>query len=153
MNDVIAEIAKKAGLDEQVTENGMGALLATLKKYSPSDNFTSVTSEVPGANEILNKFQSLPEKAANDSSGILGMASSLFGGKAEQLTTLYSMFSRGGFSMDMIKQFLPAVLDYFQANGSSKLVDSLEQFIPGISKQAGSSGVGNLAGKIGGLFS
>ncbi|RMF55893.1 MAG: hypothetical protein D6748_14565, partial [Calditrichaeota bacterium] len=126
MNELIAAIANQTGFDSETTQKGLGALLATVKEHAPEDAFTKIASAIPSAGELLSQFQANQNSEENEESDlslIAGLASGLFGGKSsEQISTLVSMFSKGGFSLNMIKEFLPAVVNYFQQNGKSDVV-------------------------------
>ncbi len=154
MNEFLSAIAGKAGLDESVTEKGVGALLSSLKENVPGDTFSGVKELVPNASEIMSKFQNLPqtEEGSGGLSGLMGMASGLLGDKSEQLGSMISMFSKAGFSLDMVKQFLPVVFDYFKTNGSSQLVESISSAVPGLSSYLGDSGKNGIMGKLSNLF-
>jgi len=153
MNELISQIASKAGMDESTTEKGIGALLATVKQHAPEGVFSSIADVVPNSDSILSKFQSIPDNAENGiGSGLMGMASNLLGGNSEQITTMISMFSKGGFSLDMVKQFLPAVFGYFQNNGSTDVVEKIGQVIPGLSELMSASESGRLLNKISNFF-
>jgi len=151
MSELISQIANAAGMDDETTQNGLGALLATVKEYVPEGTFSGLTNAIPGADSILSKFQSLPESDSGGGVDLMGMAASLLGGQSDQLSTLISMFSRGGFSIDMMKDFLPVVFNYFQSNQSG-VIEKIEEAIPGLSDLLGGSGGGGLLGKISSFF-
>ncbi len=151
MSELISQIANAAGMDNETTQNGLGALLATVKEYVPEDTFSGLANAIPGAGSILSNFQSLPDGDSGGGIDLMGMAAGLLGGQSEQLSTLISMFSKGGFSIDMIKDFLPVVFNYFQ-NNQSGVIEKIEEAIPGLSDLLGGSTGGGLIGKISSLF-
>ncbi len=154
MNDFLSLIAGKAGLDESTAEKGVGALLSTLKENVPADTFSGVSNLIPDAGNIMNKFQGLSQSEDNSGglSGLMGMASGLLGGKSEQIGNMISTFSKAGFSLDMVKQFLPVVFDFIKTNGSSSLLQNITESIPELSSFLGDSKDGNILGKISSFF-
>ena len=153
MNDFISKIAGPVGMDGNTVEKGIGALLATVKQHASQDVFSDIANTVPGADTILSKFQSLPERNENNnSSGYLEMAVGLLTGKSEQISTLLSMFSKGGFSLDMIKRFLPVVFGYFKNNGSGDVVEKIGHVIPGLDEIIGSSDSSDILSKVSKFF-
>ncbi len=154
MNDFLSMIAGKAGLDESTAEKGVGALLSSLKDNVPADTFSGVKDLIPDAGNVMNKFQNLPQTEDNSGglSGLMGMASGLLGGKSEQIGNMVSLFSKAGFSLDMVKQFLPAVFDYIKTNGSESLVQNITKAIPELSSFLGDSDDGSILGKISKFF-
>jgi len=61
MKAFLNTIAGKAGLDENTTGQGIGALLSSLKGNVPDDIFSGVKNLIPDAAGIMEKFNNLPE--------------------------------------------------------------------------------------------
>ncbi len=154
MNDFLSMIAGKAGLDEGTTEKGIGALLSSLKDNVPADTFSGVSDLIPDAGNVMNKFQNLPQGEENSGglSGLMGMASGLLGGDSERIGNMVSQFSKAGFSIDMVKQFIPVVFDYIKTNGSGALLQNITKAIPELSSFLGNSDDKSMLGKISSFF-
>ena len=153
MTELISSLVSQLGIDKGKAENGMGALLNTVKENASGDIFSSLSSAIPGADTMLSGFAN--QKESGDG-GVLGsvskLAGGLFGGQSDQLTSLVSNFSKAGFSLDMVKQFLPVAFDFLKNNISSEKLSKISGAIPGLDGLLGGSKSGGLMGKLSKLF-
>lgn len=87
---------------------GTAALLNQAKGSMSADEFSSMTSSVPGLDDIM--------------SSASGVSSLLGGGKSGDLA---SQFSSLGMDSSMVSQFAPIVVDYIKPYVSSDIATAL----------------------------
>jgi hypothetical protein len=152
MSDLLKNIAAQAGIETSQAENGLGALLSTVKEHAPAGDFDEIKNALPGADGALEKFNAISEDGSSSMiSGLSGLASGALGGKSEQLTTLISKFSTAGFSANSLKSFLPALASGLTNSDSGGVMEKISSSIPGLSGMMGGEKSG-LMGKVSKLF-
>ena len=65
MNELVEQLAAKAGIDRAVAEKTIGIILGFLRKEGPSDKVQALIDRIPGAESAL--------EASNKSSGLSGL--------------------------------------------------------------------------------
>ena len=88
MDELIGQLATKAGIDSVVAEKTIGIVLGFLRKEGPSDKVQALIDQIPGAEAAI---------AANNSSG--GLARLMGGGLMAVGTRLMAL----GLSMSEIQ--------------------------------------------------
>ena len=153
MTELITSLVSQLGIDKKKAENGLGALLNSVKENAPSDIFTDLSSAIPGSDNLLSGFANTKDNASgNLLGGVSKMAGSLLGGQSQQLSSLITNFSKAGFSLDMVKQFLPVAFNYLKNNMSTESIAKISSAIPGLDTLLGGSKSGGLMGKLSKLF-
>jgi hypothetical protein len=130
MADIVSELASKSGVSSDLAKKGVGALLTFIKAKLPADNFSKVSSAIPGADHMM---AAAAESGGESSAGILGavggLAGKLFGG-AGAATALVSKLTQLGFSEEQLQRFLPAVLEFVKGKLPPDVVDKIMGLIP-----------------------
>ena len=132
MNELITNLARKAGIDGITARKGLGALLSTIQKSVPPDVFSRLCKEIPDAGGTLSSFQNAV-KPSSDGGGLLDLAGGLLGKDAGALGTLISKFSQAGFSVEGAKSFIPIALSVLKDEVSPDLVQHIDAALPGVS--------------------
>lgn len=65
MDELVEQLAAKAGIDRAVAEKTIGIILGFLRKEGPSDKVQALIDRIPGAESAL--------EASNKSSGLSGL--------------------------------------------------------------------------------
>jgi hypothetical protein len=65
MNELVEQLAAKAGIDKAVAEKAIGIILGFLRKEGPSDKVQTLIDRIPGAESAV--------EASNKSSGLSGL--------------------------------------------------------------------------------
>ena len=65
MNELVEQLAAKAGIDRAVAEKAIGIILGFLRKEGPSDKVQVLIDRIPGAESAV--------EASNKSSGLSGL--------------------------------------------------------------------------------
>src|SRR3954453_19321271 len=116
MDEILASLSSRTGIDVEGVKKGLGALLTFLQKSVPSELFDKLQAAIPGGREMLSAYEAEPGGA---SSGLLGMvsglAAKLFGGPSGDGAHLLSDLSRLGLSAEQIEAFLPQAFEHLNA--------------------------------------
>jgi len=149
MSDFISTLASKAGLSTAQAEQGVGALLSSLKGNLPADLFGKVSQAVPNASTIISGFQAAAGKAEPSvMSSLTGLAGSLLGDKAGAAAGLMKNFGQIGFNADTVKAFLPLAMDLLSKKLSPDIMKAVEKQIPALSSLAGGADQGGLLSRL-----
>jgi hypothetical protein len=121
MADITSELAARCGISPEQAQKGMGAVLGFLKTSLPAETYSKLSSAVPGADGMVAQAgETAPETSGGVLSAVTGAIGKLFGGSGGELA---SRLSGSNFSVDQVKKFLPAVLEFLKG----KLPDNLYQ--------------------------
>ena len=128
---LIAALTQNLGVTEQQAEGGSGAIFQYAKGRLSPDEFSSLSSAVPGVGDLLAKA---PAGGSGGTGGMLGQASSMLGGGASDslggLSSLAGPFASLGMSPDMVGKFVPTILDYVQSTGGTDAFTLLKGALP-----------------------
>ena len=124
MADIVAQLASAAGISPEQARQGLGAVLAALKKQLPAEHFAKLSAAVPGAEEMA--------ADAGGGGGLLGsvsgMAGKLFGGG--DLSAVAAKLTGLGLSMDQVKAFAAKVVEFLKDKLPPDLTAKLTALIP-----------------------
>ncbi len=113
---LISLLTQQLGVTEPQAQGGAGSIFNLAKEKLSPQEFSQVSNTVPDMNGLLDAAP----KQETSMGGMLGGATSMFGGggsSLEGLASLASSFSQLGISPDMANQFVPIILDYVKING------------------------------------
>ena len=117
-------LVNKTGVTSEQAEGGAGSIFSTAKQNMEVKDFSKVTTAMP---EVEPLMAAAPK--TEKSSGILGGASSMLGGKTGSLgkiAGLYDSFSKLGLSKEMVGKFIPLILDYSESKGGKTISNLLK---------------------------
>lgn len=137
MSNELQALASQTGLNLEMVQKGIGALLAFLKEKLGDDAAGSLMEAIPNAGELLQGFQASGTQGAGSAAGgVLGslteMAGKLLGGQAEDASDLVQKLTGTGFSMDQILAFLPKILEFLQSKLPPELLGRILEQLPNI---------------------
>ncbi|MDX9813932.1 MAG: DUF2780 domain-containing protein [Sulfurimonadaceae bacterium] len=107
-SSLLGTLSDSLGITQTQAMGGTAALLNQAKGSMSADEFSSMTSSVPGLDDIM--------------SSASGVSSLLGGGKSGDLA---SQFSSLGMDSSMVSQFAPIVVDYIKPYVSSDIATAL----------------------------
>lgn len=125
--ELLNQLTQNLGITEQQARGGTGLILKMAKQKLGTDDFSAVTNNVPG---LENLITSAPEITTTEK--VVGSVSSAIGSQAEGtggLTSLIGGFSQLGLDSDMIGRFVPIVLSFVQAKGGNTTRNILERVL------------------------
>jgi len=117
-------LTQQLGVTETQAKGGAGSIFNFAKEKLSPQEFSQVSNTVPEMNGLLD---AAPKKETS-MGGMLGGATSMFGGggsSLEGLASLASSFSQLGLSPDMVNQFVPVILNYVKSNGGETVSNLL----------------------------
>lgn len=107
MNEMISTLSTRLGLDPEMVEKGLAALLSGLKGHLPPEVYSALHHAIPDADAIVTKAAATADDSTQHSRGLLAsivnLAGKLFGGETSQALT---ELSKAGFSAEQIEQFV-----------------------------------------------
>lgn len=130
----VASVAKSSGLVSQLSKElsitptqakgGAGSLFALAKTRLSEDEFSKVSSVVPGMSRLLSAAP-----AVEKPSGLAGLESSLPGNMGEmgRVAEAAEAFHKLGLSPDMAVKFVPVMTKYVESRGGSGTAALLEK--------------------------
>ena len=116
---LVDQLVEQTGVSVTQAQGGAGAIFSLAKDRLNAKQFSQVAKAVPDMDTLL---QAAPKKSRG-LSGMLGGASSLFGGTSGNTVTglagLAGAFSQLGLTPDKISQFVPIVTGFIRNNGGT----------------------------------
>ena len=126
MQDLIATVSARTGLDAATAERGLGIMLGLVRTQGNQAKVGELFGKLPGAAELAAKYGG--DGAARG--GLLGM---LGGGMMGGPLAAIAKLSAAGLSMDQIKQLGTLTLDHAKQKAGAQLVKEAAGSIPGLS--------------------
>jgi Protein of unknown function VcgC/VcgE (DUF2780) len=126
MQELIARIATKTGLDRQRAEKGLGIMLSLVKTQGNQQKVGELFAKLPGADELAKRHGGDGSRGG----GLLGMlGGGLMGGPLVAIGKLQA----AGLNMDQIKGLGSETLAYAKEVAGEDLVKQVAGSIPGLS--------------------
>lgn len=120
MDELIARIVERVGVEPDTARSAIGLILGFLHKEGPDEDVAKMMSNLPGA-----------EQAIADADGEGGMLSSMMGGGVMGLgTKLMGM----GLGMGEISGISKETIAFAKEKGDPDTVDNVIAAIPGLSQ-------------------
>jgi len=123
---LIQLLSSNLGVTEKQATGGAGSIFNVAKQKLSADDFAQVAKAVPG---IDNMMAAAPKPKSEGVTGMLGGASSLFGGSAasvDKAANLSGSFSQLGMNAGMVNKFTPIILDYVKSKGGEQTMKILQ---------------------------
>ncbi|MGD9738271.1 MAG: hypothetical protein AB7O56_09355 [Bauldia sp.] len=114
MNEIIADIAQKAGAPEDKTRKAIGILLTYLDRHVPSEKMAPIFAAVPGSRDLVKPKTGL----------FAGLTGGLFGAYAELTAT--------GLSTAQMQIAGTELLAVARAHAGDEAVDAAIDTVPGL---------------------
>jgi ribosomal protein L13E len=126
MEELIAEVAQKTGLDRPTAERAVGIILSLVRKQGAKAKVEELFQQLPGADELASRWGGDGAKGG----GLLGMlGGGLMGGPLVAVGKLQA----AGLSMEQIRTLGKLVLDHARQKAGDDLVRQVASSIPGLS--------------------
>ncbi|TWU48403.1 DUF2780 domain-containing protein [Rubripirellula reticaptiva] len=129
MDELIAQLTGKLGIDESVAKAATGKALAMVKQHAGDDLFGKIASAIPGASEAAASGAVANEPAGGGGGGMLGklagMASSALGESAGGGLELGAALSSAGIESDKLGSFLSTVIAFLKEKAGPEVMDQV----------------------------
>ncbi|CAN7210567.1 hypothetical protein LJR251_000615 [Rhizobium rhizogenes] len=129
MNEVIDQIAAKAGIAPDVAEKAVGTILGFLQRESPDGPVTKMIAAIPGASDLVAQYGS--EEASGG--GLLGGLLSAVGGGGG-IMALGQQLMSSGLSMGEVTSLAKATIEAAREHAGNDVVDKVVGSVPGLSQ-------------------
>jgi hypothetical protein len=132
MADTVAEVASEAGISPDQANQGLGALLSSLKEKLPAGVFAQVEAAVPNAANRMGSAEAGQEPSSGGGvfGAVAGLAKKMFGGGSGGAPALLAKLQELGLSGEQIQKFLPAVLDFLKSKLPPEAMKQVSSLIP-----------------------
>lgn len=127
MEELVAHIAEKAGLDLATAREALGAVLAFLQKEAPEEEVAKLFAALPGAD-------TLALVDANVGGGLLGSLGGLLGGGGGGLMALAGQLGGLGLSMDQMHTLGHELFAYGREKAGEDTMGAIIGAVPGLSQ-------------------
>jgi hypothetical protein len=123
MEELIARVTEKTGLEASTARNAIGIILAYLRKEGPTDEVNKLIAALPGAEEAVSQ-------AGEGGGGLLGMVGSLGGG----VMALGGQLMGAGVSMGQMQPLGRELFAYGREKAGEDVMGAIVGAIPGLSQ-------------------
>ena len=123
---LVNKLTQSTGVSDQQAMGGAGSIFKTAKANMSTENFSKIADAIPGMDKLLG---AAPETSALSSS-LGSSAGSVMGKRSTSMSSmglLAESFSKLGMDAEMVKTFMPIVLDFVQTQGGPLLESLLKK--------------------------
>ncbi|MCB8820110.1 DUF2267 domain-containing protein [Microvirga rosea] len=124
MEELIARITQKTGLEASVAKKAIGLILAYLQKEGPANEVNQLLAALPGAEEAI------AQAGSGGGGGIMGMMGSLGGG----VMALGTQLMGAGVSMGQMQPLGRELFAYGREKAGEDVMGPIVGAIPGLSQ-------------------
>ena len=125
MQELIARLVTRTGLDAQRAEKALGIILSLVRTQGNQQKVAELFSKLPGAAELADRYG----RDGSRGGGLLGMlGGGLMGGPLAAISKLQA----AGLSMEQIKQLGTETLNFAKEKAGDDLVKQVAGSIPGL---------------------
>jgi len=128
MNDLIARIAAKVGISEEIAQQAVAIIMGFLAKEGPDSQVSKLLDAIPGAREMV---ASKNEGDSGNSGG--GLLGGLLGG-AGGMMGAFAELKGLGLEMDEVQSVAKETLDYSKEQAGEETVNDIIKSVPGLSQ-------------------
>ncbi|MBZ6076339.1 DUF2267 domain-containing protein [Microvirga puerhi] len=124
MEELVARISEKTGLEASVITKAIGLILAFLQKEGPTDEVNQLIAALPGAQEAI------AQAGSGGGGGLMGMVGSLGGG----VMALGGQLMSAGVSMGQMQPLGRELFAYGREKAGEDVMGPIVGAIPGLSQ-------------------
>ncbi|NLS19728.1 hypothetical protein HGP16_24630 [Rhizobium sp. P40RR-XXII] len=126
MNEVIDQIATKAGIAPDLAEKAVGMILGFLQREAPDGPVTKMIESIPGATDLVAQYN-----GEETGGGLLGGLLSAVGGGGG-LMALGQQLMSSGLSMGEISSLAKETIATARQHAGDEVVDQVVNSVPGL---------------------
>lgn len=124
MKELVDQLVKQLGVNEDQAAGGAGVLLNAARDKLGAQQFGSLLGGVPGIDQLMNRAPG----AGSGGGGLLGgVASALGGQQGALLAGIVSGFSRLGLRPEQARDFVPVILGFLRGRIGPQNAEQLER--------------------------
>jgi len=125
MEELIARVTQKTGLEASVARKAIGIILAYLQKEGPQNEVNQLIAALPGAEEAIANAQ-----GTSSGGGIMGMVGAMGGG----VMALGGQLMGAGVSMGQMQPLGKELFAYGREKAGEDVMGPIVGSIPGLSQ-------------------
>jgi hypothetical protein len=125
MEELIARVTQKTGLEQATARKAIGIILAYLQKEGPQAEVNQLIAALPGAQEAIEE-----SKAGGNGGGLMGMMGSMGGG----VMALGGQLMGVGVSMGQMQPLGKELFAYGREKAGEDVMGPIVVSIPGLSQ-------------------
>lgn len=125
MDELIARVTQKTGLDQATARKAIGLILAYLQKEGPQNEVNQLIAALPGAQDAIDEG-----KAGGGGGGLMGMVGSMGGG----VMALGGQLMGIGVSMGQMQPLGRELFAYGREKAGEDTMGAIMGSIPGLSQ-------------------
>ena len=125
MEELIARVTQKTGLEQATARKAIGIILAYLQKEGPPAEVNQLIAALPGAQEAIEE-----SKAGGNGGGLMGMMGSMGGG----VMALGGQLMGVGVSMGQMQPLGKELFAYGREKAGEDVMGPIVGSIPGLSQ-------------------
>lgn len=125
MDELIARVTQKTGLDQATARKAIGLILAYLQKEGPQNEVNQLIAALPGAQDAIDEG-----KAGGGGGGLMGMVDSMGGG----VMALGGQLMGIGVSMGQMQPLGRELFAYGREKAGEDTMGAIMGSIPGLSQ-------------------
>lgn len=132
MNEIIDQIAAKAGIDPKLAEKAVGMILGFLQREAADGPIAKMIEAIPGASDLVAQYNG--EGTGNGGGGLLGGLMSAIGGGG--IMGLGQQLMSQGIGMSEISTLAKETIAVARQHAGDETVDQVIASVPGLSQFA-----------------
>lgn len=129
MNEVVDQIAAKAGIDPALAEKAVGMILGFLQREAADGPIARMIEAIPGASELVAQYNG---EGAGGGGGLLGGLMSAIGGGG--IMGLGQQLMSQGIGMSEITTLAKETIAVARQHAGDETVDQVIASVPGLSQ-------------------
>ncbi|MFM7148338.1 MAG: DUF2780 domain-containing protein [Gemmataceae bacterium] len=123
MNEILAQLAKAAGIDAEMAKKALATILAAIKAKIPTDSFAKLAESIPDA-------ESLATEGSAGSGGLGALLGKLLGGGGGDMAAVIGKLGSLGISPDQVGKFLSSFLGILKTKLSPEMLSQISGLLP-----------------------
>lgn len=132
MNEIVDQIAAKAGIDPQLAEKAVGMILGFLQREAADGPIAKMIEAIPGASDLVAQYNG--EGTGSGGGGLLGGLMSAIGGGG--IMGLGQQLMSQGIGMSEISTLAKETIAVARQHAGDETVDQVIASVPGLSQFA-----------------
>lgn len=131
--DVIADFAKKVGIDPQKARDGLAALLQAIQQVVSPETFEKIVQRIPNGPQLVEQAKQQGASLWGTVAGMAGQITGLLGAdeRGQALTNVVARLSEMGLNAEQLQKFMTQAVDFFRQHLPPDLLEQVSNFLQG----------------------
>ncbi|WP_340680171.1 DUF2780 domain-containing protein [Paraglaciecola sp.] len=127
ISDMVAAVTDQLGVNKSQATGGLGSIFNYAKDNLSGEQFSSISSALPGLSRLLSAAPNVSELASEGGiAGLMDKAAS-YNDSLKALNDIKKQFAILGLKPEMISQFIVVTQQYLETDEGKKIQDTLMQ--------------------------